>query len=51
MFGSVFSAISKIVSSPIGKIVAKAIPFLSPILSTISIVSTALTWLRKPDEP
>ena len=51
-FGSFFSGITKaITGTPIGKIVAKAVPFLSPILSTISIVSAALTWLRKPDEP
>jgi hypothetical protein len=35
----------------IGKAVAKIFPFLSPILSIISIVSTAITWLRKPDDP
>ena len=35
----------------IGKAVAKFLPFLSPILSIISIVSTAITWLRKPDDP
>ena len=34
-----------------GKAIAKFVPFLSPILSIISIVSTALTWLRKPDDP
>ena len=51
-FGSFFSGITKaITGTPIGRIVAKAVPFLSPILSTISIVSAALTWLRKPDEP
>ncbi len=35
----------------VGKVLAKFVPWLSPILSFISIVSTALTWLRKPDEP
>jgi hypothetical protein len=47
-WGSFFSSVAKVVgiiaSNPIVK-------FISPILSTISIVSTALTWLRKPDEP
>lgn len=38
-FGAIVSAIKPIAT------------FISPILSTISIVSTALTWLRKPDEP
>jgi hypothetical protein len=38
-FGGIISAIKPIVS------------IVSPILSTISIVSVALTWLRKPDEP
>ena len=51
-FGSFFSGITNaITSTPVGRILAKAVPFLSPILSTISIVSAALTWLRKPDEP
>ena len=45
------SIVNKITSSAIGKVVANVVPFLSPILSTISIVTTALTWLRKPDEP
>ena len=52
MFGSVFSGIKKaVLGSALGSAVAKFVPFLSPILSFISIVSTALTWLRKPDEP
>ena len=38
-FGGIISIIKPIAS------------FISPILSTISIVSMALTWLRKPDEP
>jgi hypothetical protein len=42
---------NKILGSAIGKAVAKFVPFLSPILSIISIVSTAITWLRKPDDP
>ena len=44
-------ALEKATGTVLGKAVAKFIPFLSPILSTISIVSAALTWLRKPDEP
>tara|TARA_R100001082_G_scaffold46171_1_gene24608 strand:+ start:6331 stop:9333 length:3003 start_codon:yes stop_codon:yes gene_type:complete len=52
MFDSVFSGIKKaFLGSALGSAVAKFVPFLSPILSFISIVSTALTWLRKPDEP
>ena len=51
MFGSIASAFNKVAGSALGKVVAKFVPFLSPILSTISIVSAALTWLRKPDEP
>ena len=27
------------------------IPIISPIITTISLVATAITWLRKPDEP
>ena len=42
---------NKILGSAIGKAVAKFVPFLSPILSIVSIVSTAITWLRKPDDP
>ena len=49
--GSITKAVSSVISSPVGRIIAKAVPFLSPILSFVSIVSTALTWLRKPDEP
>ena len=41
----------KLLGSAAGKIIAKVVPFISPILSVISIVSTALTWLRKPDDP
>ena len=51
-FGSFVSSITRaFTSTAIGKLVAKVVPFLSPILSVVSIVSTALTWLRKPDEP
>jgi hypothetical protein len=47
-----FSSIVKAVTgSTVGKLVASVVPFLSPILSFVSIVSTAITWLRKPDEP
>ncbi len=49
MFGGSF--LDKFIPPAIGKVIGKFIPFLSPILSTISIVSMALTWLRKPDEP
>ena len=45
------SFFEKFVPPAVGKVIGKFIPFLSPILSTISIVSMALTWLRKPDEP
>jgi hypothetical protein len=52
MFGiSLGGVAKKLLGSAAGKIIAKAVPFLSPILSVISIVSTALTWLRKPDDP
>ena len=44
-------AVQKATGTVLGKAIAKFVPFLSPILSTISIVSAALTWLRKPDEP
>jgi hypothetical protein len=43
------SFFEKFVPPAVGKVIGKFIPFLSPILSTISIVSMALTWLRKPD--
>ena len=45
------SIVNKITGSAIGKIVASVVPFLSPILSFVSIATTAITWLRKPDEP
>ena len=45
------SFFDKFVPPAVGKVIGKFIPFLSPILSTMSIVSMALTWLRKPDEP
>jgi hypothetical protein len=49
MFGGSF--LDKFIPPAVGKVIGKFIPFLSPILSTISIVSMALTWLRKPDDP
>nr|BAR36958.1 Phage-related protein tail component [uncultured Mediterranean phage uvMED] len=45
------SIVDRFIPPVLGKAIAKFIPFLSPILSFVSIVSTALTWLRKPDEP
>ena len=45
------SIVDRFIPPVVGKAIAKFIPFLSPILSFVSIVSTALTWLRKPDEP
>ena len=51
-WGSWFNkAKDAVLGSTVGSVVAKFVPWLSPILSFISIVSTALTWLRKPDEP
>ena len=32
-------------------VVKPFIPIISPIITTISLVATAITWLRKPDEP
>ena len=43
--------VAKAAGSVFGNAIANIIPWLSPILSVISIVSTALTWLKKPDEP
>tara|TARA_R110002110_G_scaffold245377_1_gene461790 strand:+ start:1091 stop:4105 length:3015 start_codon:yes stop_codon:yes gene_type:complete len=47
-WGSFISSVARVAG-----IVSKSplLKFISPILSTISIVSMALTWLRKPDEP
>ena len=45
------SIVNRFIPPVVGKAIAKFVPFLSPILSFVSIVSTALTWLRKPDEP
>ena len=52
-FGSWFKdkAQSAFGGTVVGKVLGTIIPWLSPILSTLSIVSMALTWLRKPDEP
>ena len=45
------SFFDRFIPPAVGKAIAKFVPFLSPILSIISIVSTAITWLRKPDDP
>ncbi len=43
--------VDRILPPAVGKVIAKFIPWLSPILGFVSIVATALTWLRKPDDP
>jgi hypothetical protein len=50
-FSEVKKRFESAAGSALGLAIGKFIPFLSPILSFISIVSTAITWLRKPDEP
>ena len=50
-FSEIKKGFEKAAGTVLGKAIAKFVPFLSPILSFVSIVSTALTWLRKPDEP
>ena len=47
-----YSAIvNTVFNSTAGQILAKFIPWIGPILNVISIISVAITWLRKPDEP
>ena len=50
-FSEIKKGFEKAAGTVLGKAIEKFVPFLSPILSFVSIVSTALTWLRKPDEP
>ena len=45
------SAYNAVTGSALGTILSNIMPWLGPILNVISIISVAITWLRKPDEP
>ena len=47
-WGSFFNSITKVIGSVANN---PMMSWISPILSFVSVVSMAMTWLRKPDEP
>jgi len=52
-FSSITNAVSSVFTSA-GSVLApviKFIPVIGPIISTISLIATAITWFKKPDEP
>jgi hypothetical protein len=48
---TVTGAYNAVTGSALGTILSNIMPWLGPILNVISIISVAITWLRKPDEP